>query len=81
MKRDFEAWLENFRPMIADYSYYIDFNKVIANTDAIRDELNLLNGLIGKQDIEAEFIRITQASLEESHPHDLFITNPGENYK
>ena len=59
MKRDFEAWLENFRPMIADYSYYIDFNKVIANTDAIRDELNLLNGLIGKQDIEAEFIRIT----------------------
>lgn len=30
---------------------------------------------------KAEFIRITQASLEESHPHDLFITNPGENYK
>lgn len=29
----------------------------------------------------AEFMRITPASLQESHPHDLFITNPGENYR
>ena len=29
----------------------------------------------------AEFIRITQASLAESHPHDLFITNDGGNYQ
>ncbi|HEU4914634.1 MAG TPA: IMP dehydrogenase [Candidatus Saccharimonadales bacterium] len=29
----------------------------------------------------AVFTRITQASLSESHPHDLFITNPGDNYK
>lgn len=28
----------------------------------------------------AEFIRITQASLHESHPHDLFITEDGGNY-
>ncbi len=28
----------------------------------------------------AQFMRITQASLQESHPHDLFITNAGENY-
>jgi IMP dehydrogenase len=28
----------------------------------------------------AQFMRITQASLSESHPHDLFITNTGENY-
>ena len=28
----------------------------------------------------AEFMRITQASLQESHPHDLLITNPGANY-
>lgn len=30
---------------------------------------------------DARFMRITQASLSESHPHDLFITNPGENYR
>lgn len=29
----------------------------------------------------AEFMQITPASLQESHPHDLFVTNPGENYK
>lgn len=28
----------------------------------------------------AEFVQITQASLTESHPHDILITNPGENY-
>jgi len=28
----------------------------------------------------AEFMRVTQASLTESHPHDLFITDPGKNY-
>jgi IMP dehydrogenase len=29
---------------------------------------------------KAEFMQITQASLTESHPHDLFITNAGGNY-
>lgn len=29
---------------------------------------------------KAEFIQITQASLVESHPHDLVITNAGKNY-
>lgn len=30
---------------------------------------------------EAEFMQITQASLTESHPHDLFITEDGGNYQ
>jgi IMP dehydrogenase len=29
---------------------------------------------------KARFIQITQASLTESHPHDILITNPGKNY-
>jgi IMP dehydrogenase len=29
---------------------------------------------------KATFIQITQASLTESHPHDVLITNAGENY-
>jgi IMP dehydrogenase len=29
----------------------------------------------------AKFIQITQASLAESHPHDLFVTNDGGNYQ
>jgi IMP dehydrogenase len=30
--------------------------------------------------MKARFIKITQASLIESHPHNLLITNPGKNY-
>ncbi|MCL5970917.1 MAG: IMP dehydrogenase [Patescibacteria group bacterium] len=30
---------------------------------------------------KARFIQITQASLTESHPHSILVTNPGENYK
>jgi IMP dehydrogenase len=29
---------------------------------------------------KAQFVQITQASLIESHPHDIIVTNPGENY-
>ncbi|MBM2820537.1 MAG: Inositol-5-monophosphate dehydrogenase [Candidatus Berkelbacteria bacterium] len=29
---------------------------------------------------KGQFIQITQASLKESHPHDILITNPGKNY-
>ncbi|MEK7605054.1 MAG: IMP dehydrogenase [Patescibacteria group bacterium] len=29
---------------------------------------------------KAQFMQITHASLTESHPHDILITNPGENY-
>jgi IMP dehydrogenase len=29
---------------------------------------------------KAKFMQITQASLTESHPHDIFVTNPGKNY-
>ncbi|MDO8583501.1 MAG: IMP dehydrogenase [bacterium] len=29
---------------------------------------------------KSRFIQITQASLTESHPHDVLITNPGKNY-
>lgn len=29
---------------------------------------------------KAKFIQITQASLTESHPHNILVTNPGKNY-
>lgn len=30
---------------------------------------------------KARFIQITQASLAESHPHDILVTNPGKSYQ
>lgn len=40
-KRDFHTWLSNFRYSIADFGYYIDFNKVYNNVEAIKIELKL----------------------------------------
>lgn len=55
MKRDFNKWLGEFRESIADYGYYIDFPKIHKNIDAIKIELNILNALVGSQNIEQEF--------------------------
>lgn len=55
MCRDFNTWLGGFRESIADYDYYIDFSKIYKNVDAIRVELNILNALVGSQDIEKDF--------------------------
>ena len=54
-KRDFQTWLSNFRYSIADFGYYIDFNKVYNNVDSIKVELNILNSLIGSKNIESDF--------------------------
>jgi DpnII restriction endonuclease. len=55
MKRDFDVWISNFKSSIADYKYYIDFNTVVKNKDAIKVELNIMNSLIGSENIEEEF--------------------------
>ena len=55
MSRNFNAWLSGFRDSIADYGYYIDFEKVHRNVDSIKVELNILNSLIGSKNIEADF--------------------------
>lgn len=58
MNRDFKTWLSHFRASIADYGYYIDFEKVHRNVKDIKVELNILNSLIGSPDIENEFENI-----------------------
>ena len=53
--RNFESWLSTFRASIADYGYYVDFEKIYENVDAIKVELNILNSLIGSENIEIDF--------------------------
>lgn len=55
MKRNFNEWFSGFRDSIADYGYYIDFEKVHSNVDAIKVELNILNSLVGSKNIEVDF--------------------------
>lgn len=58
MKRNFNKWLSTFRPCIADYGYYADFDKINKNVDGIKVELNILNALVGSKNIEKEFEEI-----------------------
>ncbi len=58
MERNFSSWLSDFRDSIANYSYYINFEKVFSNIDSIKIELNILNSLIGSNDIEKDFENI-----------------------
>lgn len=55
MNRNFSTQLSGFRDSIADYGYYIDFEKVHRNVDNIKVELNILNSLIGSKNIEVDF--------------------------
>lgn len=58
IKRDFNEWLSKFKSSISDYTYYVDFKKIYRNVDKIKVELNILNSLIGSNDIENEFKNI-----------------------
>ncbi len=58
VKRNFKEWLSDFRDSIADYAYYINFEKVHKNVEEIKIELNILNSLIGSNNIEDDFENI-----------------------
>ena len=58
MTRDFNEWLGRFRSSIADYGYYVDFDKVFGNVESVKVELNILNALIGSHNIETDFERL-----------------------
>ena len=55
MKRDFAEWLLTFTDSIANYKYYIDFETIYKNAEIYKIELNMLNSLIGSQNIEQDF--------------------------
>lgn len=56
--REFKIWFEEFIDSISDYKYYVDFDKICRNVDKIKIELNILNSLIGSQNIESDFINL-----------------------
>ena len=66
MKRPFEDIMNNLKKTVADYSYYTDFDKVYKNANKFKVELNILNSLIGEEDIENKF-----KDLVELYPNTL----------
>ena len=55
VSRDFNTWLSGLRESIADYGYYIDFEKVHRNVNTVKVELYILNSLIGSKNIREDF--------------------------
>ncbi len=55
MKRNFDDFINTMIDCLADYKYYVDFDKVYKNVDKYKVELNILNSLIGSKNIEQEF--------------------------
>ena len=58
MKREFNEIIDSLRDSIATYDYYVDFEKVYRNVNKIEMQLNLLNYLIGKENVEEEFMKL-----------------------
>ena len=54
-KRKFDDWLKTFRASINQYDYYTDFDKVYANAERLKVEINILNSLICSKNIERDF--------------------------
>lgn len=56
--RSFASWFNTFRTSINGYGYYTDFKKVYENAQKLKFEINILNSLVGEENIEAEFEQI-----------------------
>lgn len=60
MTRNFNEWFKNLKTSISNYDYYTDFKKAFKNVDKLKFEIDVLNSLIGSNDIEKDFKRIIE---------------------
>jgi type II restriction-modification system restriction subunit len=66
--RNFDTWLSEFKPTIASFDYYVDFDKCIVNAEKWRPEIHLMNSLIGSKNIKQDFL-----ALCEKYPDVLHV--------
>lgn len=59
-EKDFGAWLDQFKPVIASFDYYVDFDKVYVNAEKWKAELHLMNSLLGSENIERDFLALVR---------------------
>jgi type II restriction enzyme len=54
----FDKITQSFKVKITRWDYFVNWKKVFKNLEPIEKELNLLNSLIGKEDIESEAYKL-----------------------
>ena len=60
MNKDFSNLKNTLQESIFTWNYFTDFEKVKINVKKVEKELNILNYLIGKDNIEVEFIKVIE---------------------
>lgn len=82
LKQSFEDIIKNLKTSIADYNYYVSFDKAYKNSQEMDANLRILNKLIGSQNIEHEFKNLLEEnpqvinsipSLLAVHNHKLAV--------
>ena len=58
MDDDFSSWRKSFRKTIAQYTYYVDFDKVYNEVNEMKDRIELMNKLIGSSTIKEDFLEL-----------------------
>lgn len=54
----FDYFIKTLKESIFTWEYFVNWKKVYKNTKTIEKELNILNYLIGKEDVEEEFLKL-----------------------
>lgn len=77
MKKDFEKWVQTFTKTIANYKFYTNFEAVYKEIERNKQNLQILNSLIGSNNIEEDFktILINFPEIKEALPLLLAIKN------
>lgn len=53
--RNFSEWLSTFKDSINEYGYYTDFDTVYRNVGLVEEEIEMLNSIVGSENIENDF--------------------------
>lgn len=71
----FERITNSFRSKITQWDYFVNWGKVFANMQSVEVELNILNSLIGKEQIEEEFVKLlkTYPQVAKAIPYLLAV--------
>lgn len=62
MKKDFNHLVTTFKSSIKTWDYFVNWNKVFANSSELEIALNKLNYLLGKDDLRGEFYKLYESN-------------------
>ena len=62
MKKDFQNFINTLKNSIKTWDYFVNWDKVFANSSELEIILNKLNYLLGKEDLKTEFKRLYESN-------------------